>query len=75
MIITTEEKPAVIELGHTNTLVAASTYEMTKYTFTASNYKSIKLKVYSEFFVVIIEDKNGAKSQKVFSDTWDFLVK
>ena len=73
MTISSKENPDIIELEKGDTLTVASTYEAVKLTFMKAAYKSIKLKVYDNYFVVILEtDKYSTK--KVFSDTWDFGI-
>ena len=75
MEISTEQKPVTIKLtpGESLTLTSAimgpsKIHEMDTVT------KKITLKVYSDFFVVIVEE-NGKTSKEVFSDNWDFHIK
>ena len=73
MTISSKENPDIIELEKGDVLTVASTYESIKLNFMKAAYKSIKLKVYNNYFVIILEtDKYSTK--KVFSDTWDFGI-
>jgi len=75
MEIVTEQKPVIIKLSPeesltvTNTIVASGRYHKLD-----TVNKKITLKVYSDFFVVIVEE-NGKTSKEVFSDNWDFHIK
>lgn len=76
MLITCNEKPDIIELEKTEKLMVSSTYETvkSKYEIGQNAYKSIKVKVYNNFFVVILMDQRGKTADMAFSDTWDFSI-
>jgi aspartyl-tRNA synthetase len=76
MLITCNEKPDIIELEKTEKLIVSSTYEMvkSKYEIGPNAYRSIKVKVYNNFFVVILMDQRGKTIDMAFSDTCDFSV-
>jgi len=64
----------VIEISQNEVLTVSSTYEVVKYRYSLKIMKSIKLKIYDNFFVVEYVDKNNKSKQEAFSDTWDFSI-
>ena len=64
----------VIEISQNEVLTISSTYEVVKYRYSLKIMKSIKLKIYDNFFVVEYVDKNNKSKQEAFSDTWDFSI-
>ena len=75
MLVNSIEKPDIIEVSKGEKLTIASTYEMIKNRYElGQNYKSIKVKIYNNFFVVTLVDTGGKTTNMAFSDTWDFSV-
>lgn len=74
MLVTSVDKPDVVELTGQERLVVSSTYEMVKRSYDLATLKSVKLKVYDGFFVAEFEDRSGKPRKHAFSDTWDFSV-
>lgn len=75
MEITAEQKPVVIKLNPGESLAITSTIMGSSKIHNMDTInKKITLKVYSDFFVVVIEE-NGKTSKEAFSDNWDFHVK
>lgn len=77
MLINSIEKPDIIELEKNEKITVSSTYEMIKttYEYDPHKYKSIKVKVYNNFFVVVFTDIKGKTSDLALSDTWDFCIR
>jgi len=75
MKITTNEQPLIIDLEKNETLTISSTIVMIKHVFDLSLYKTVRLKVYNNIFIVEAENKNnGSKLIRAFSDTWGFSI-
>ena len=75
MEIITEQKPVIIKLspGESLTVTSAIMVSSKIHNMDTTN-KKITLRVYSDFFVVVIEE-NGKTSKEIFSDNWDFHIK
>ena len=75
MDIITEQKPVIIKLNPGESLNVTSTImASSKIHNMDTTNKKITLRVYSDFFVVVVEE-NGKTSKEVFSDNWDFHIK
>jgi len=75
MEITTEQKPVIIKLSPSESLAIMSTIvASSKIHNIDTTNKKITLKIYNDFFVVIVEENNKV-TKEVFSDNWDFHIK
>ncbi len=75
MEIMTEQKPVIIKLSPSESLAIMSTIvASSKIHNIDTTNKKITLKIYNDFFVVIVEENNKV-TKEVFSDNWDFHIK
>jgi len=75
MEIMTEQKPVIIKLSPNESLAIMSTIvASSKIHNIDTTNKKITLKIYNDFFVVIVEENNKV-TKEVFSDNWDFHIK
>lgn len=73
MEITSERKPAIIKLSPGDELTVASSVVLSSRSYKAEAGKTIAVRVYGDFFVVVEASENGVR-KTAFSDGWYFQI-